>query len=180
MKRFYLYVPDGDRIKFDSPVIWLQVGMSQRDQVKLTLLENYAMDCDQFLRMRDDDTDAWLDAHAARLFPESKVPRLHFISCTMTIAECYRMVINGTLDTFARNCARPSNFLSTLIHLNSNFMRNHGQSSCMTSCPRGKRKYLSHSVSTSVIYALMPLWLILGVGLVDVCGERVIELLLKL
>lgn len=180
MKRFYLYVPDGDRIAFDSPVIWLQVGMSQRDQVKLTLLENYAMDCEQFLRVRDDDTDAWLDAHAARLFPESKVPRLHFISCTMTIAECYRMVINGTLDNFARNCDRPSNFLSTLIHLDSNFMRNHGQSSCMTSCPRGKRKYLSPSISTAVFYALLPLWLILGVGLVDVCGERVIELLLKL
>lgn len=180
MKRFYLYVPDGDGIGFDSPVIWLQVGMSERDQVKLTLLENYAMDCDQFLRVRDDVTDAWLDSHATRLFPESKVPRLHFISCTMTIAECYRMVIDGTLDTFAKNCARPSNFLSTLIHLDSNFMRNHGQSSCMTSCPRGERKYLSPSISTTVFYALLPLWLILGVGLVDVCGKRVIELLLKL
>lgn len=177
MKRIYLYVPDGDSMTYDSVVVWLSVGTARRDLTKLTLLECYATDNDSFLRMRDDDTDFWLDQHAKQLFPDSRTPRMHLKSVTLTIAEAYRMTIDGTLENFVRHYARPMNFLNTLFHLDADFMRNHAKNSCITSCPRGKRKNLSQSVGNVFFYASLPITLMVLGGLVDKLGMYIINLL---
>lgn len=180
MKTYYLYVPDGDCISSDSVLIWLSVGSSDREFVKLKLLENYALDLGQFLRIKDDVTDGWLDHHAKRIFKGSQLPRLHFKSCCLTITECYRMVIDGSLEMFVRHSDTPSHFMQMLITLDSNYSFHHLKNPRMTSCPRGKRKYLSHSERKGLLFATMPVWLILGFGLIDLCGEHVINVILKL
>lgn len=177
MKRIYLYVPDGDRIDFESVVVWLSVGVSHRDQVKLTLLECYALDNDQFLRVRDENTDLWFDHHAKRLFPDSQVPRLHFYTCKMSVSECYRRVIDGTLEHHAREFVKPSHFLNTLIQLDPTFMAKYSQKPRMTSCPRGKRKYLSHSFGIACFMATLPITLGALVAAVDRLGELLINLI---
>lgn len=177
MKRIYLYVPDGDSMTYDSVVVWLSVGTHRSDQTKLTLLECYAADNDSFLRVRDVDTDFWLDQHAKQLFPDSRCPRLHLQSVPMPIGLAYKMTIDGTLENYVRKYPRRLNFLNTLFHLDADFMRNHAKNSCITSCPRGKRKNLSQSVGHVFFYATLPLTLLMLGGLVDKLGMYLINLL---
>lgn len=177
MKSFYLYVPDGDSMTFDSVVVWLSVGTHRSDQTKLTLLECFAADNESFLRVRDVDTDFWLDQHAKQLFPDSRCPRLHLQSVIMPIAMAYRMTIDGTLENFVRKYPRRIHFLKTLFHLDSQFMRNHTQIPCITSCPRGKRKNLSQSIGNCIYYATLPITLLMLGGLVDKLGMYLINLL---
>ena len=179
MKRMYLYVPDGDKIKPDSVVIWLFVGSSRREQTKLRLLECYANDIGGFLRMSDDDTDYWLDSHASRMFHGSNVPRLHLTSASMSVDDCYRHTIDGDLDLYVRNKPKPSNFLSTLISLDANYMQQISKKIVIPSAQAGKSKYLSNSLGSCVFYALMPIWLILGCAIVDRLGEVCLGYLLR-
>lgn len=171
MKTKYLYVPNGDGITANSVVIWLFVGTSRRDRTKLKLLECYANDIGGFLRIADGDTDYWLDSHAAKLFHGSKVPRLHLTSASMSINECYQHTIDGDLDLYVKNKPKPTNFLSTLIRLDPEYMRSVSKNHVLPSAQAGKSKYLSHSLGSCVFYSLMPIWLILGCAIIDRLGE---------
>lgn len=175
MKTYYLYVPDGDKIGIDSVVIWLSVGKSDREKARLALLENYAMDLGQFLRVRDDDTEFWLDSNLKRLYPDSNCPRLHMISLQMSIIQCYRMVLDGSLESYCRNHAKPMNTLNTLLVLDANFMRNHSQKSVLRSALRGTRKYLSHSVDDYILGGLVCLAVMVLVAVTDFLGMFIIN-----
>lgn len=177
MKSIYLYVPDGDSMTYDSVVVWLSVGSQRADMVKLRLLECYAEDCGQFLRKRDDDTDFWLDQHVKVLYPDSNCPRLHMCSAAMPIGVAYKKVIDGNLDIFVRNLPKKNQLLNTLFKIDANFMRNHSQKPCITSCPRGKRKYLSHTEVHPLVYATLPITLFVLCGVVDWLGEQIINFL---
>lgn len=175
MKTYYLYVPDGDKIGIDSVMIWLSVGKSDREQTRLALLENYAMDLGQFLRVRDDDTDFWLDSHLKMLYPESNCPRLHMISVQMSVIQCYRMVLDGSLESYCKNHAKPMNSINTLLILDANFMRNHSQKSVLRSALRGTRKYLSHSVDDYILGGLVCVAVIVLVAVTDFLGMFIIN-----
>ncbi|MBR4846040.1 MAG: hypothetical protein IKU98_06430 [Bacteroidaceae bacterium] len=177
MKKIYLYVPDGDSMAYDSVVVWLSVGTSKADRTKLALLECYANDLGQFLRVRDDDTNFWLDQRAKELFPDSNCPRMHFYSGSLPIGEAYKLIIDGQLDLYVRNLPKPTHYLNTLFHLDANFMRSHSPESCITSCPRGKRKYLSQTEVSQLVYATLPITLFILCGVVDWLGERIINFL---
>ena len=177
MKRIYLYVPDGDEITVDSVIIWLRVGSSTREVVEFSLLENYALDNDQFLRVRDDVTDEWLDYRCGRLFEGSQLPHLYLKSVCMGIHEVYRRTINGTLESFVKaQPDKPSR--SQMINvLDPYYFPKHCQSLSNTTCPRGKRKYLSHNLATTCLMATLPFTLMLVVGAIDRLGELIINFL---
>lgn len=177
MKTYYLYVPDGDKISIDSVVIWLSVGKSDREQARLALLENYAMDLGQFLRVRDEDTEFWLNDHLKRLFPGSNCPRLHMISVQMSVIQCFRMVIDGSLEAYCRNYEKPINFLNTLLSLDANYMRIHSKKFVIRHALRGTRKYLSHSVSNYVLGGMVCVALILLAAVTDFLGCLIINLI---
>lgn len=179
MKKIFLYVPDGDGMTVESVVIWLRVGMAKRDQTKLSLLESFALDCGSFLRVRDEDTRYWLDAHSKRLFPDSRVPSMHFLSAMMDINQAYRMTIDGTLEDYVRNKKLPKGTLQLLFHLDSNFMRKITKNPCNTMCPSGKRKYLSHDLSVSSLVMVSPALLMITFGIVDRLGEILLNLIIK-
>lgn len=177
MKTYYLYVPDGDGIGRDSAVIWLVVGSSSRELTRLALLQSYAMDLGQFLRKRDVDTDFWLESHAKRLFPESNCPRLHFQTVEIGIMECYRRIIDGTLEAYVNAYEKPINFLKTLLILDANFMRNHSKKIVLRKVPSGKRKYLSHKLEDYSLGGIICLAIIALGAMTDFLGMFIINLL---
>lgn len=179
MKTYYLYVPDGDGIGRDSAVIWLVVGSSSRELTRLALLQNYAMDLGQFLRKRDVDTDYWLECHAKRLFPNSNCPRLHFQTVEIGVIECYRRIIDGTLDAYVKTYEKPINFLKTLLILDANFMRNHAKKTVLHSVPSGARKYLSYTVEDYSLGGLICLAIIVLGAITDFLGMFIINLLMQ-
>lgn len=175
MKTYYLYVPDGDGIGRDSAVIWLVVGSSSRELTRLALLQNYAMDLGQFLRKRDVDTDYWLECHAKRLFPNSNCPRLHFQTVEIGVIECYRRIIDGSLDAYVKAYEKPINFLKTLLILDANFMRNHAKKTVLHSVPSGARKYLSHTVEDYILGGLVCVAVMVLVAVTDFLGMFIIN-----
>lgn len=179
MTRIYLFVPDGDCMAVDSVVIWLRVGSAKREQTKLSLLENYALDTGGFLRVRDDDSRYWLDQHAKELFKGSQVPTMHLHQAMMSINQAYRMTIDGELENYVRQKQFPKGTLQMLFHLDTNYMRGKNRNACNTTCPSGKRKYLSHSLGYSSLVVVSPLLLMMAFGLIDRLGMYIIDLLTK-
>lgn len=179
MKTYYLYVPDGDCIGRNSAVIWLVVGSSSRELTRLALLQNYAMDLGQFLRKRDIDTDYWLECHAKRLFPDSNCPRLHFQTVEIGIIECYKRIIDGTLEDYVMAYEKPINFLKTLLQLDANFMRNHSKNIVLRNVPSGVRKYLSHTVKDYSLGGVVCLAIIVLGVMTDFLGMFIINLLTR-
>lgn len=179
MTRIYLFVPDGDCMTVDSVVIWLRVGSAKREQTKLSLLENYALDTGGFLRVRDDDTRHWLDCRASSLFVGSQVPTMHLRQAIMSINQAYRMTIDGELENYVRQKQFPKGTMQMLFHLDTNYMRGKNLNACNTTCPSGKRKYLSHSLGYSSLVVVSPLLLMVAVGLIDRLGMYIIDLLTK-
>ena len=177
MKTYYLYVPDGDGISRNSAVIWLVVGSSSRELTRLALLQNYAMDLGQFLRKLDVDTDFWLESHAKRIFPDSNCPRLHFQTIEIGVIECYRRIIDGTLDAYVKAYEKPINFLKALMILDANFMRNHAKNIVSRKVPSEKRKYLSHTVQDYSLGGIICLALIMLGAMTDFLGMFIINLL---
>lgn len=177
MKRIYLYVPDGDGMTVNSVVIWLRVGSSTREGIEFALLENYALDNDQFLRVRDEDTDLWLDHHCNRLFGDSQLPQLHIKSACMGIHEVYRRTINGTLESFVRAQPDKPSRQKMIILFDSNYFFKHCQELSNTTCPRGKRKYLSRCFGIVCAMATLPFTLLFVVGAIDRLGELIIDFL---
>lgn len=179
MTRIYLFVPDGDYMTVDSVVVWLRVGSAKREQTKLSLLENYALDTGGFLRVRDEDSRFWLDQRAQELFKGSQVPSMHLHQAYMSIDQAYRMTIDGTLENYVRQKQFPKGTLQMLFHLDTNYMRRNQLKACNTTCPSGKRKYLSHSLGYSSLVVVSPLLLMVAVGLIDRLGMYIIDLLTK-
>lgn len=179
MTRIYLFVPDGDCMTVDSVVIWLRVGSAKREQTKLSLLECYALDTSGFLRVRDEDSQFWLESHARELFKGSQVPSMHLYQAYMSIDQAYRMTIDGELDNYVRQKQFPRGTLQMLFHLDTNYMRRNHQMACNTTCPSGKRKYLSHSLGYSSLVVVSPILLMMAVGLIDRLGMYIIDLLTK-
>ena len=179
MTKIYLFVPDGDCMTVDSVVIWLRVGSAKREQTKLCLLENYVLDTGGFLRVRDDDSRFWLDQHAKELFKGSQVPSMHLHQAMMSINQAYRMTIDGELENYVRQKQFPKGTLQMLFHLDTNYMRGKNRNACNTTCPSGKRKYLSHSLGYSSLVVVSPLLLMVAVGLIDRLGMYIIDLLTK-
>lgn len=179
MTRIYLFVPDGDCMTVNSVVVWLRVGSAKREQTKLCLLENYALDTSGFLRVRDDDSRFWLESHAKELFNGSQVPLMHLRQAYMSIDQAYRMTIDGTLESYVRQKQFPKGTLQMLFHLDTNYMRRNQQMACNTTCPSGKRKYLSHSLGYSSLVVVSPVLLMIAFGLIDRLGMYLIDLLTK-
>lgn len=177
MKKYYLYVPDGDAMTCESVVVWLFAGSSRREFAKLCLMEQYAMDTDGFLRQKDEDTLQWLGDHAARLFQGSLLPELHLRCVQMSVSDCYRMTIDGTLEWYCKRYANQRGLLSILWSHDTNFMRKMYRKKMSYSMSCGTRKYLSHSLSNDSLVALLPIALVFGIALVDRLGELLLNLL---
>lgn len=177
MKRYFLYVPDGDSMTCESVVVWLFAGSSNREFAKLCLMEQYAMDTDGFLRQKDEDTLQWLDDHAARLFEGSLLPQLHLRCVKMSVTDCYRMTIDGTLEWYCKSYANQRGLLSMLWSHDTNFMRKMYRKKMSYNMSCGARKYLSPSFRNDSLVALMPIALVFGIALVDRLGELLLNLL---
>lgn len=175
MTKIYLFVPDGDKMTLQSSVVWLSVGRCRRDQIKLHLLENFALDNDSFLRVRDEDTDNWLDFHAHRLHPSSMFPSMHLVTAKMSIGECYNHIIDGDLDIIVKNQSKPRGFSHALLSLDFPFTKKASMNIEATPCPRVKRKNLKSELLKQAVCIAVTTGFISLIALVDYLGETLIR-----
>lgn len=99
MVRYYFYCECQGDIKPDTQVFKVKVGQNKRDQVKRSLLENYAEDMGYFFRPYDEITENWLILKSKSLFKGSERVGLFYQSIRITVQELYRHILDGDLDT---------------------------------------------------------------------------------
>lgn len=97
MRHKYVLCPNGQLLTAESKVFCVWVGESDRDFAKKCLVEHFCDDNNLIFRPWDEDTDFYLLTFS-QVHPAAKgVGAWPFQSIELTITQCYRHIIDGTL-----------------------------------------------------------------------------------
>lgn len=123
MVHLYCFIRDCGEVRPDAKVFKVKVGSSQRDQVKCSLLENYARDLGWYFHRWDDTTDKMLILRYGRFFAGSEKIGLRYETIVLSVSDLYRHIIDGDLDSvqnspqFFRNLFRSYSIVNPTLHL---------------------------------------------------------------
>lgn len=121
MVNYYCFIAECGTPSPHSKVFKVKVGSNYRDQVKCSLLENYAKDLGYYFHRWDDRTDKMLILRFGRHFQGSEKVGLRYETVLTSIAELYHHVIDGTLNqlknkpNYFRNLFRSQTILDPIL-----------------------------------------------------------------
>lgn len=143
MKSYYCYVPKKGLLSPSDKVFKVSVGISEREQVKKTLVDCFACDCDLFFRIWDSTTDYELSMRVDPAFRTKFSVGLGFRVVHVSVSKLYDAIINGYVDTLedAPNVAK--NFFLLHSKLSPNFFFSNSSNPRKKSVPPFSRKNLS-------------------------------------
>ena len=98
MVKYYCFFKDCGQFCPGSIVFKVKVGTTHRDQVKRSLLENFAQDCGYYFRPWDDVTHSELILRCGGSMRGSNGVDVLYSTVVVSVAELYKSIINGTLD----------------------------------------------------------------------------------
>lgn len=99
MVKYYCFFKECERFSPQSFVFKVKVGQSHRDQVKRSLLENFAADCGYYFRPWDDVTLSELILRSGGNWQGSLPVDVCYQTITISVANLYKSIIDGRLDT---------------------------------------------------------------------------------
>lgn len=99
MVHYYCFFKDCGKFSPNQIVFKVKVGSSQREQIKLKLLENFAEDCGYYLRRWDDTTDSELILRSTGAYRQLEAVGKIYSTVLISITKLYQSIINGTLET---------------------------------------------------------------------------------
>ena len=143
MVKYYCFFKDCGRFSPDSIVFKVKVGTTHRDQVKRSLLENYAQDCGYFFRPFDDVTQSELILRCGGFMRGSSGVDVLYSTVVVSVAELYKSIIDGTLDQYKPDSVYNRNRFRLLSILCPAFLSSKSSSHCNTSRQPNQRKNLS-------------------------------------
>lgn len=143
MVKYYCFFKDCGRFSPDSIVFKVKVGTTHRDQVKRSLLENYAQDCGYYFRPWDDLTQSELILRSNGSWHGSNVVDVLYSTVVVSVAELYKSIIDGTLDQYKPDSVYNRNRFRLLSILCPAFLSPKSSSHCNTSRQPNQRKNLS-------------------------------------
>jgi len=117
MKSYFVFVRNMSRFDRESVVYDVTVGTSERDQIKLALVQEYVKDCGIFFKRRDLTTSTTIANLAKSLFQGSALPSLHLRRAKVSIAQLYDLLIEDGFDAYESHLKQPRGtfrLLSTL------------------------------------------------------------------
>lgn len=123
MVHLYCFIRDCGDVRPDAKVFKVKVGSSQRDQVKCSLLENFARDLGCYFHRWDENTDKMLILRYGRFFAGSENVGLRYETIVISVSELYRHIIDGDLDSvknspqFFRNLFRSYSIVNPTLNL---------------------------------------------------------------
>lgn len=121
MVNLYCFIAECGAPSPQSRVFKVRVGSNQRDQIKCSLLENYAKDLGYYFHRWDDRTDKMLILRFGRHFQGSEKVGLRYETVLTSIAVLYQHVIDGTLNqlknkpNYFRNLFRSQTILDPIL-----------------------------------------------------------------
>ena len=143
MVKYYCFFKECERFSPGSLVFKVKIGIHQRDQVKRSLLANFAQDCGYYFRPWDDVTHSELILRCGGSMQGSSGVDVLYTSVVVSVAELYKLIIDGKLD-----CIKPDSVYNRyrfrlLSILCPAFLSSKSSSNCNTSRQPQIRKNLS-------------------------------------
>ena len=145
MKKIYVFTRDSEKFTCETVVFRVFVGKSRREQVRASLLECFCNDMGYFWRIKDDDTDFWLESKAAEIRPSSEVPLLHVKRASVNVCTLYRLIMDGELEAYEANLPISNSLYKVISICDAKYFAEHIFSAKPSLRPELKRKYLSRS-----------------------------------
>ena len=143
MVKYYCFFKDCERLCPGSIVFRVKVGISRRDQVKRSLLENFAQACGYYFRPWDDVTHSELILRCGGAMQGSSGIDVLYSTVVVSVTELYKHIIDGTLDYIKPNSVYNRNRFRLLSILCPAFLSSKSSSDCNTSRQPQIRKNLS-------------------------------------
>lgn len=143
MVKYYCFFKECGQFSPGSIVFKVKVGTTHRDQVKRSLLENYAQDCGYYFRPWDDLTQSELILRSNGSWQGSNVVDVLYSTVVISIAGLYKSIIDGTLDYIKPDSVYNRNRFRLLSILCPAFLSSKSSSHCNTSRQPQRRKNLS-------------------------------------
>lgn len=143
MVKYYCFFKECGRLRPDSIVFKVKVGSSHRDQVKRSLLENFAQDCGYFFRPWDDITQSELILRSSGSWQGSSGVDVLYSTVVVSVSGLYQSIIDGTLDYIKPDSVYNRNKFRLLSILCPAFLSSKSSSHCNTSRQPQRRKNLS-------------------------------------
>lgn len=143
MVKYYCFFKECERFSPGSLVFKVKIGISHRDQVKRSLLENFAQDCGFYFRPWDDITHSELILRSNGSWQGSSGVDVLYSTVVVSVAELYKSIIDGTLDQYKPSSVYNRNRFRLLSILCPAFLYSKSSSNCNTSRQPYQRKNLS-------------------------------------
>ena len=143
MVKYYCFFKDCGQFSPNSIVFKVKMGNTHRDQVKHSLLENFAQDCGYYFRPWDDVTQAELILRCGGSMQGSRGVDVLYSTVVISVAGLYKSIIDGTLDYIKPDSVYNRNSFRLLSILCPVFLSSKSSSNCNTSRQPQIRKNLS-------------------------------------
>lgn len=143
MVKYYCFFKECEQFSPGSIVFKVKVGVSHRDQVKRSLLENFAQDCGYYFRPWDDITHSELILRSNGSWQGSSGVDVLYSTVVVSVSGLYQSIIDGTLDQIKPTSNYVHNRFRLLSILCPAFLSSKSSSNCNTSRQPYQRKNLS-------------------------------------
>ena len=143
MVKYYCFFKECEQFSPNSIVFKVKVGSTHRDQVKRSLLENFAQDCKYYFRPWDDVTHSELILRCGGSMQGSSGVDVLYSTVVVSVAGLYKHIIDGSLDYIKPDSVYNRNKFRLLSILYPAFLSSKSSSHCNTSRQPQIRKNLS-------------------------------------
>lgn len=124
------------------------VGKSDRELVKLRLLQEFCRDCGHYLHPWSDTVDSALDqAKKGWVSSENKFSS-PFIHRSISVHVLYKLIIDGNLEAYEKQIQSTKAEIAHVFRNSPDYLWYHNHLSCNTECPPHRRKNLSLGLKT--------------------------------
>lgn len=143
MKQRFIFIRSMNGFSVNDVVYHVWVGTSKRDQVTLSLVQEYAQDCGIFFEPYSENVGLALNHLAESLMHGSFWARLSLRRADLEISELYKLIVDDSFDSYESNLFfKPAHFHLLSLISPSYYLSNKNHF-CNTSCHALRRKYLS-------------------------------------
>lgn len=143
MVKYYCFFKDCGQFSHNSIVFKVKVGTTHRDQVKRSLLENFAQDCGYYFRPWDYVTHSELILRCGGYSQGSSGVDVLYSTVVVSVSGLYKSIIDGTLDYIKPDSVYNRNRFRLRSILCPAFLSSKSSSNCNTPRQPQRRKNLS-------------------------------------
>lgn len=161
MKTKYCFIRNPHHFTREDVVYTVYVGTSEREQVLLTVINEYVKDTGMYFRKWSNTVDMALMELRSHLFPDSIQTRFFLRTASVNVTDLYRLIIDDSWSSFENSLTTPRAQFHLVSMLSPSFFFANSPIRKKSFAFSVQRQNLSHNVDSELISAVVNFGLIL-------------------